>query len=307
MRLGVSTVTLLAACGHINFDEVSRDDAAPGDTGDPCATVTTRDWALWPMPNTRDVGLPHQPAYTATASTVTDTVTGLVWQRVVDPMLRTAAAAGDYCASLVLEGACDWRLPSRVELVSIVNYATSAPAIDAIAFPSTPPELFWTATRDVTGADVEWYVNFNDGLADSISAAEEHRVRCVRGGIAAPASRYQIDAQTVLDNFTGLRWQRAVDAGTFNFNQAIMLCQNLALAGTGWRMPSIGELQTLVETTVSGPSVDPGAFPGSPADLFWTGSLRAFATTDGWTVNFIRGFGFRDTGIGLRARCVRDL
>ena len=70
-------------------------------------------------------------------------------------------------------------------------------------------------------------------------------------------------------------------------------------------MRSVGELQTLVDSRFNGPAVDPVAFPSAPIDLFWTGSLRANATTDGWTVNFSRGFGFRDTGTGLRARCVR--
>jgi len=297
-------VVTLAACGRFGFEEhLTGGDGVPGD---PCTAVATRDWALWPMPNTRDVGLPHQPSYTSGASSVTDNVTGLVWQRAVEPTTFTAQAANDYCASLVLDGACDWRLPTRVELVSIVDYAVSSPAIDGTVFPSTPAEFFWSATPDVSGTGVSWFVNFNDGLADSILGSEQHRVRCVRGGMAAPAARYEVNTEDVLDMFTGLRWQRAVDAGTYNFSDSAMLCANLPTADGGWRMPSIGELQTLVETAVAGPSVDPAAFPASPAELFWTGSLRAFATTDGWTVNFIRGFGFRDTGIGLRARCVRD-
>jgi hypothetical protein len=297
----------LAACGRLGFDEVSAGDGSSGDAPtDPCATVATRDWALWTMPNTRDVGLPHQPSYTVGVDTVTDNITGLTWERDVDPIPRTAALAHDFCASLILDGACDWRLPTRVELVSIVDYAVNTPAIDSTVFPSTPSAQFWSATPDVSGTGVSWFVNFADGLADSVLGSEQHLVRCVRGGIGAPDARYQVNAEDVLDNFTGLRWQRAVDAGTYNFADSAMLCANLQIAGGGWRMPSIGELQTLVETAVSGPSVDPVAFPSSPPDLFWTGSLRAFATTDGWTVNFIRGFGFRDTGIGLRARCVRD-
>jgi hypothetical protein len=306
VRSGV--LLLLAACGHIHFDEVLVGDGGGDGVVDRCAPAVTNDWALWPMPNTRDAALPHQPSYTVSIMTaVTDDVTGLEWERLPDVTLRTAAGAASYCDQLVLDGACDWRLPSRIELISIVDYSKSNPAVNITAFPTTTSELFWTSTPDISGTALQWYVNFTDGLADSISNIEQHRVRCVRGGASAPDVRYLVDGETVLDMLTGLRWERAVDAGIYTYDQSLAFCMNLNLLGGGWRMPSVGELQTLVDTTATNPAVDPVAFPASPAELFWTGSLRAFATTDGWTINFLRGFGFRPTTAGLRARCVRDI
>jgi hypothetical protein len=48
-----------------------------------------------------------------------------------------------------LAGRDDWRLPSAVELQSIVDYGHSAPSIDSTVFPNTPAAVFWTSTAMV--------------------------------------------------------------------------------------------------------------------------------------------------------------
>ena len=40
-------------------------------------------------------------------------------------------------------GASDWRLPSRKELLSLVHYGSSTPAIDSARFPNTTANYFW--------------------------------------------------------------------------------------------------------------------------------------------------------------------
>lgn len=66
--------------------------------------------------------------------TVTDTSTGLMWQKVTPRDIYTWEAALTYCETLELAHYEDWRLPTRNELQSIVKYDTSDPAIDTSIF-----------------------------------------------------------------------------------------------------------------------------------------------------------------------------
>ena len=141
-------------------------------------------WALWPMPNAASAGLPNPASYdTSTAGVVLDKITGLVWQASVSPSAYTWNGAKAYCASLVLAGFSDFRMPSRIELISIVDYtiAKPGPVIDAVAFPNTPNTLFWTASPvALYGTTRAWYVEFDNGFAFTESTNAEYNVRCVR-------------------------------------------------------------------------------------------------------------------------------
>jgi hypothetical protein len=65
--------------------------------------------------------------------TITDNVTKLMWQKqpYEDSMLWEGALA--YCESLELAGRTDWRLPSVMELTSIVNYSVYLRACQEIS------------------------------------------------------------------------------------------------------------------------------------------------------------------------------
>lgn len=140
-------------------------------------------WADWPMPNPASAGLPNPANYVvdSLSDSVLDSVTKLTWQRAVVPSEMSLAEAKAYCEGLVASGFGDWRLPSRIELVSLVDYTKTAPAIDATAFPETPGAVFWTSSPKVSLSMSEvWTVDFNNGATDSADAATAHRVRCVR-------------------------------------------------------------------------------------------------------------------------------
>ena len=118
--------------------------------------------------------------YTFPASgTVYDTRTLLTWQRVVDPGSYTWSAAGTYCTGLSLAGS-GWRLPTKLELESIVDDTRVSPAIDPTAFPSTPSAYFWSSSPYVGSSGYAWFVNFNGGVSFYGDASNTYRVRCVR-------------------------------------------------------------------------------------------------------------------------------
>jgi len=141
-------------------------------------------WAHWPMPNP-DASiapdsatlLPHPMTYDAGADgAVLDTVTGLIWE--VGSTASDYAGAWQHCQTIGM------RVPTRIELVSLVDFTTS-PAIDSNTFPGTPREPFWTSSVVAADAGPDaavqyWSVSFADGLVDN--ATQGQYVRCVTGG-----------------------------------------------------------------------------------------------------------------------------
>ncbi len=134
--------------------------------------------------------------------TVTDNNTGLMWQQADDGnTYNWYQASGTYdatynpssvnvCGSLTLAGYSDWRLPTKKELLSIVDYSVtkgSAPALDATAFPNGRPNAYWTSTIGMDHPNYAWDVVFHDGEAGSKAMNQPviydwfPYVRCVRG------------------------------------------------------------------------------------------------------------------------------
>jgi hypothetical protein len=140
------------------------------------------DWAAWRMPNPASTGLPNPSSYADNGDgTVTDRVTGLIWQKSVSLSTFTYSNAIDYCSGLNLAGRDDWRLPKIVELVSLLDYTRADPAIDTLAFPSTPTGAFWSATLCVGFVDHAWDVDFAEGYIYEYNGTTDlSYARCVR-------------------------------------------------------------------------------------------------------------------------------
>jgi hypothetical protein len=253
------------------------------------------------MPNPPSTGLPHPASYTANADgTITDDVTGLTWEGTVDATSYMDDEAAAHCASKG-EG---WRLPTRLELVSLVDFTiTPGPTINPI-FKNTPPTTFWTASAYYGDAGDDWYVGFDEGYSDYGISNQSDLVRCVR---SAPAtcrvSRYQSQADgTVHDQASGLTWQQKLDPGSYTWGDALKYCAGL---GPGWRVPSLTETQTIIDDAHEFPAVDPKAFPDTPTVDFWTSSPKADGS-GAWYVDFFYGASDVEVPSQLyRVRCVR--
>jgi hypothetical protein len=115
------------------------------------------------------------------AGTVIDCVTGLEWERTADPGAFSQAQAIAHCEALELGGYTDWRLPSRIELVTLIDYsaASPGPTLDRTAFPGTPGGVFWSATPTADLSGNGWYVYFGNGYV-GYEPTPDVRARCVR-------------------------------------------------------------------------------------------------------------------------------
>jgi hypothetical protein len=266
------------------------------------------------MPNPPNSGLPNAQSYSAaSASTVIDNVTCLEWQRDPAPSTYTQEQAIAYCGQLVLEGHDDWRLPTRIELVTLVRITLAKPAIDSTAFPQTPSEVFWSSSlmKRITGSG--WWVNFDDGGTVHESATLAHHARCVRSAGSPPlVSRYIVGngsaAGTVYDQATKLTWER-VGSQDVLWADAKARCAGLVLDGAGWRLPTITELQSIVDESRTNPAIDATAFPATRSAGFWTSDPWAQAPGSYvWRVDFFDGISNGGAPIADwkdNVRCVR--
>ncbi len=110
--------------------------------------------------------------------TVTDNVTGLIWQQSDDEQTRTWQAAIDYCSSYSPDGS-SWRLPSVSELQTIVDAGTYSPAINAV-FTGTNESVYWSSTSLASNPDYAWYVVFSYGYVKYYNNTNNGYARCVR-------------------------------------------------------------------------------------------------------------------------------
>ncbi len=125
--------------------------------------------------------------------TVTDTLSGLVWQKCSMGQTNDATCSGtattatwqnslNYCKNLTLAGKT-WRLPSVNELKTIIDRGqAAAPFIDQTAFPGTVATYYWSASTYVPFPTDAWYVYFTTGVVNYNNKTNSYYVRCVSAG-----------------------------------------------------------------------------------------------------------------------------
>lgn len=146
-------------------------------------------WARWQMPN-----YPGADANVLTDlhpnsdGTVTDNKTQLVWQAKALTGSFAFADAQAACAA-IKTSAGPWRLPKRIELVTLLDYSHDAPFVDTSAF-TVPALTAWTSSEyrtvddnnKVTVTTKLWTVSFEDGsLKQTDGAVVGPIALCVKG------------------------------------------------------------------------------------------------------------------------------
>jgi hypothetical protein len=137
--------------------------------------------------------------------TVTDNNTGLVWQKCSVGQNNDASCSGtaatynwyqasgttnasynaatlNICGSLALAGG-GWRLPSKKELINIVDYSVPYPgaAIQQTKFPNTVVSVYWSSTT-YANYPVSAWGGFSTGGVSFYNKSNNYYIRCVRGG-----------------------------------------------------------------------------------------------------------------------------
>jgi len=196
--------------------------------------------------------------------------------------------------------------------------------------------MYWSSSSVADDSYDAWRVGFHFGYIYTNEKDYEHiYARCVRGG------RFECGAETCTDPVSGLVWQKT-PATIDTWSNAITHCEGLDLAGhaTGWRLPTISELRTLIRgcpATVPGGSCGvtdgcltagcrdascyecissegpadgcywPGAGLEGPCSYYWSSSAVEDVGGEAWDVDFLfGGIGKDSVDAGPLTRCIRD-
>ncbi len=135
------------------------------------------------------------PVPSVTPRCIKDNVTNLIWEVKTTSGLQNqdntyswGANTTDYITNvnalnLCGETANDWRLPTRRELLSIVDHNRSpSPVIDISYFPNTVQQYYWSADVYAPNTTQAWLVSFNVGDSVPGNKTAGGSVRLVRDG-----------------------------------------------------------------------------------------------------------------------------
>ncbi len=248
---------------------------------------------------------------------VLDSISNLEWQR-VDGGELSYEQAQHYVDTLRIGGHSDWRLPSLMESLSILNLDRLNPAMDQSAFPTTGAEYWWTSEVHATDTTKVWVTNSGGGSgphpkSESISAGGTKRfhVRAVRDRQPPSLVERFIDNGdgSFRDQLFGLVWCNSVSTDSMTWDQALQYAEKLDYAGhTDWRLPNIKELCSIVDRTRNAPAINTAFVHSAPSTRYWSSTSQYKQAANAWFVDLkSSGLSSYDPKI-LRhsVLCVRD-
>jgi hypothetical protein len=251
----------------------------------------------WSVPDTGDLNEqacnPH--SYTDLGNgIIRDNITGLEWQKMIAPGTYTWQEALDYCNALELGGHSDWRLPTAMELATLVDCSIPYPetTIDMTYFPDTVAQYFWSSNAFAGSFLYAWFVQFDSGHVYFLEKTNKYYVRAVRGEVLTSNFIDNGDG-TITDTATNLMWEKSAGGAATTWDQAKGYCENLTLGGkSDWRLPTRNELQTIVDYNRLDPAVDTKYFPDIPKSTeshYWTSTTYAKTPGNPWDVFLFNG------------------
>jgi|HubBroStandDraft_4_1064222.scaffolds.fasta_scaffold40985_2 hypothetical protein len=286
-------------------DSGNASDAAPDaghDGAVACTTSQPADYASWPVTDS------PQGLVDNGDGTVTDNVTGLTWMQAPAGETADGGTEVDTTSLATAEASCPcpWRLPQRIELLSIVDYSRFDFALNPLFVArAVDGNTAWTATPYEPNGS-QWFVDLIEGASDGEhDGPEAGQVRCVRGRAQTPAVRYTLQASDagvpeVVDNGTGLVWKEQSEPGMYALGHTPCVAP--------YRLPTISELTTLVDSSTSKPAIDTAFFGDTGSDYYISATPVGYVYLAGsyWYVDFTDGSAAYNTPASeYQVRCVR--
>ncbi|NLW80182.1 MAG: DUF1566 domain-containing protein [Desulfovibrionales bacterium] len=269
---------------------------------------------------------------------IQDLLTGLFWTRVAGlgdfPMswAEALSAVAGMNRDKAL-GHADWRLPNRRELASLVSPAHQRPAL-----PSGHPFIvsqtwYWTSTTASLAPRYAWHVHLEGGRMFYGDKGRDAMVWPVRGvgavlprtgqrrcwdaggvavaclgtgqdgelrqGVPWPEPRFTREKGGVHDALTGLLWTLSADqAGPCSWEQALHAAQGCREGGRNWRLPTIRELESLVDADEHSPALPRDHPFRDPREAYWSSTSSAFAPDWAYCLYLHKGA----VGVGFKAK-----
>ena len=314
---------ILSTGQHLCFDTAGRpvDCAGTGQDGE------FRSGLPWPKPRLDLLS----------DSLVQDRLTSLVWPRTASlgdfPMSWTEALeAVSRMNHENAMGHADWRLPNRRELSSLVSYSHHRPALPE-GHPFTVSQTwYWTSTTAAIAPDCAWRVHLEGGRMFYGDKARDAMAWPVRGespvlartgqrgcwdgtgaiadcgatgqdgdlrmGAPWPEPRFMVEEDGVRDLLTGLLWRRSTDLlGACTWDEALLAAKRLRDKGRTWRLPTIRELESLVDAEHHEPALPAHPFTDI-REAYWSSTSSAYAPDWAYCLYLHKGA----VGVGFKAK-----
>lgn len=209
----------------------------------------------------------------------------------------------------------DWRLPNRRELRSLIAPGERKPALpQGHPFRDVFLGWYWSSTTAAIAPAYAWYVHTEGGrmfygaktgyclvwpvcgespvlprtgqefcydshgaLQDCTGSLQDGALQC---GVPWPEPRFELqDKSVVLDRLTNLLWQQSPAAAGqwLTWQQALEAAARVRGAtGRPWRLPSINELESLVDASRHSPALPEGAPFSGLGQAFWSATSSGF-------------------------------
>lgn len=212
-------------------------------------------------------------------------------------------------------GRSDWRMPNRRELRSLIDHSAKKPALTmGHPFQNAFLGWYWTSTTAVIEPAYAWYVHLEGGRmfygnkdgyswiwpvcgrSDILAATGATLCYDEQGAVIAcssrqdgsllmgtpwPRPRYVPCRLGLLDRLTGLTWHSRASLGgeTATWSEALAtVCSFAEETGLPWRMPTINELESLVDASAHNPALSPGHPFIDLQQAYWSSTTSAFET-----------------------------
>jgi len=233
-------------------------------------------------------------------------------------------------------GQRDWRMPNRRELRSLLSLQNKLPALpEQHPFINVFNGWYWTSTTAAISPAHAWYVALDGGrmfyggkdqsfmlwpvrgaglgivprtgqclcydaageVAPCRGTGQDGELRC---GAAWPEPRFEMLHNGVVDHLTGLLWQRRANlaAQTVKWREALAAVAVLNRAGAEsvWRLPTINELESLVDSAAHSPALPSGHPFTDLQGIYWSSSTSLFEPDWAWALYLEKGA----TGVGQK-------
>lgn len=192
--------------------------------------------------------------------------------------------ASAYCDAKTSGGKSDWRLPTRAEILTLVNYARigqqrsgigglSHEGVPALAppFAAGADAAFWTASRadgaiiaavfgkkdSGSGASTHWQFWNNAILAVPMDDSVMANVLCVRADFvwSRNSARFTDAEDEVFDTWTSLSWRKKTLGNVSTFSE-FAACSSVLNKLSAWRVPTVREFIGLANPVRFRPALD---------------------------------------------------
>jgi hypothetical protein len=210
----------------------------------------------------------------------------------------------------------DWRLPNRRELHSLLSFQNSRPALPADhPFKEVFQGWYWTSTSAAISPDHAWYVHMEGARMFYGGKDQSYLVWPVRGtgkgvlpvtgqqdcyddkgvciactgsgqdgdyriGNVWPQPRFNTYDDVIEDCLTGLHWARqaSLTDKPVTWRNALTLVAELNLNSSNrhWRLPTINELESLVDCSRAEPALASDELFKDVKDVYWSSTTSMY-------------------------------